>query len=131
MVRRIIGLAAMAAAAAAAPAAPAQAELFTFEQLRAMCAGEAADSAEFRTGAAHALLREIYRSRCRMYLLGIAEGLRHGDDGQQPPSCPDAAMNEPEIGDRLVEAVLGRTETGEVRVAQIVRDVLRTRYGCG
>jgi len=130
-VRGIMALAASAAVAAAAPVAPAQAELLGFEQLRAMCAGEAADSAEFRTGAAHALLREIYRSRCRMYLLGIADGLLHGQDGRQPPSCPGHDIVEPEIGDRLVEAVLDHAEAGEGGAAQIVGDVLRTRYGCG
>jgi hypothetical protein len=130
-VRGIMALAASAAVAAAAPATPAEAELLSFEQLRAMCAGETADSTEFRTGSAHALLREIYRSRCRMYLLGIADGLLHREDSRQPRSCPGHDIAEPEIGDRLVEAVLDRTEAGEGGASEIVREVLRTRYGCG
>ena len=130
MVRRMLALAALAAASSV-PAAPAHAEFFSFEQLRSMCRGEGADDAEFRTGAAHELLREIYRSRCRMYLLGEADFYLEGSaqEGGRP-SCLPAGTPQSEVGDYLVEAVLTRTEAPPGGVRELVRHVLRLQYNC-
>lgn len=112
------------------PPAPAHAEFFSFDQLRSMCRGEGADTVEFRTGAAQELLREIYRSRCRMYLLGEADFYLENaaSDGRRLPCLP-AGTRESEVADYLEEAVLNRPEPrGGVR--ELVRNVLRLQYNC-
>jgi len=129
--RRMIGLAALALAGTA-PASPARAEFVRFEQLQGLCAGQAADAAEFRTEAAHMLLRDIYRARCRMYLLGLADGLfARWDVGPPALACLRTERPEAEVADALIEAVLSRTAPPAGGVGEIVREVLRDRYGCG
>ena len=127
MVRRLIIQAAAALAACAVPLQPAQAEFFNFEQMRGLCRGQTGDAAEFRTDASHRLLAETYRARCRMYLLGQADAYldRGNRRGCLPPGTRDS-----EVADALVQGLLRRTETPAGGVGEVVRDVLRDRYGC-
>ena len=122
---RIFALAALTAVAAVAPMHPAQAEFLTFEELRGLCRGETA-GAGFRTGAAHRLLAETYRARCRMYLLGRIDGFLQ----ERAAPCARTQSAQAEAGDALVDALLNRAEPPDGGIAELVRDVVRSRYGC-
>ena len=122
----------LAAASLGAPS-PARAEFFTFEQLRSMCRGEVDTAAEgqFRTGAAYELLARTYRERCRMYLLGLADAylqsrvVREGE-----PHCIVEEMPEASAANVLSEALVRRTDAPAGGAAEVVRDVLKTDFGC-
>jgi hypothetical protein len=129
MMLRIVALAALATAAA--PLAPAHAEFFTLDEMRSMCRGETAETAEFRTGAGHRLLAETHRARCRMYLLGQVDGyLQARGEPQDRARCLGAAASQGQVADAIVEALLTRTEEPVGGLGALVRDVLRTRFGC-
>jgi len=133
MALRMIALGALAAAAAAGAAAaaqPARAEFFGVEEMRALCRGETDDARQFRTDAGHRLLAQVSRERCRMYLLGLAEGRlrRTGQDGGG--RCLPAGTTEAEVADFLVGALVEGHEAGG-SVDEIVGEALRARYGCG
>ena len=128
MIRRLVALGLAGAAAAAQP--PARAEFFGVEQMRSMCRGEDGDAPEFRTDAANRLVAQVARERCRMYLLGLAEGQlrRLEQDGRGrclPPGTSDA-----EVADALVEALVRRPREAAGTVDELVQDALRARYGC-
>jgi hypothetical protein len=131
MMRRIFALACAAAVAAAAPVSPAHAEFYSFEALQNMCRGESVEEPEFRTGAARELLRDIYRSRCRMYLLGLADGFLDAAADERRITCLPLGTDESEVAAALVAELLGRTQPPRGGVGEIVRDVLRNRYNCG
>lgn len=131
MLSRLFGLAALAATASAIPAAPAQAEFFSYEQIRTMCRGEGNESAQFRTGAAYALLAESYRGRCRMYLLGHADAYLHRDaDRPEDRTCARAVPSDAEVADAIAEELVRRTEVPDGGIGEVVRDVLRARFAC-
>ena len=118
----------VALAAGMAPLTPAQAEFYTFQQLRDMCRGEVEDAPQFRTQAANQLLSESYRTRCRMYLLGMIDTLLIAD----PPGerrC-ELSATEAEVTEPIVETIVGRNEAPEGGVAEIVREMLSSRFGC-
>jgi hypothetical protein len=120
-----LGSAALAAFVAAQPgAAPANGH-FTAAEVRAMCRGEAGGEARFRTQAAYALMAEVQRSKCRMYLLGVADGIGPPDDRGR--TCPPAVTEREALGDLLVAAVLQPPEASDRGVPDIVRTVLRAR----
>ena len=127
-------LAALGVALAFAPLAaisPAKAEFFTFEQLRNMCRGGVEVEGQFRTGAAYALLAQTHRERCRMYLLGLADAyLLNRADRDQDHHCIVEEMPETTAADLLAEALLRRTEAPAGGAAEVVREVLRTDFGC-
>lgn len=127
MIRRLVIQAAAALAACALPSAPARAEFFGYEQMRDLCRGQTGDAAEFRTDASHRLLAETYRARCRMYLLGQADAFLDGGNRRRclPPGTRDS-----EVAEALVQGLLRRAETPAGGVGEVVRDVLRDRYGC-
>lgn len=131
MALRILTLGAIAAAAFAVPLAPARAEFFTFEQMRGLCRGETGEAAEFRTGASHRLLAQTHRARCRMYLLGQVDGyLQAREEPQDRARCLGAGTSEAEVTEAMVEALLARADEPEGGIGALVRDVLRTRFGC-
>ena len=120
----------LVAASLGAPS-PARAEFFTFEQLRSMCRGEVEAAGQFRTGAAYALLAQTHRERCRMYLLGLADAYlqsRPVREGEQ--HCIVAEMPEASAADVLAEALIRRSDAPAGGAAEVVRDVLRTDFGC-
>ena len=131
MIGRILALAAATAAAASVPLAPVQAEFFTLAELRDMCRGAIGENAEFRTGAGHRLLAETYRARCRMYLLGVADGyLQTHAETDARMACIRPGTPEAEVAEPLIEAVLTRTDVPDDGIAALVREVLRSRFGC-
>jgi hypothetical protein len=127
MTQRLIIQAAIALAACAAPLHPARAEFFSYAQMRGLCRGETGEAAEFRTDASHRLLAETYRARCRMYLLGQADAYL---DQANRPDCIRPGTADAEVAEALVQGLLRRTETPAGGVGEVVRDVLRARYGC-
>lgn len=125
MIRRML-ITLLVLAGAAVPLQPARAELYSIEELRALCRGESAETPEFRTGAGYRLLAQIARERCRMFLLGVADASlelsgRHCIPAETPPT---------EVADHLAAAVLAEPEGSGGTVAGLVRDALRTRYRC-
>ena len=122
----------LAAASLGAPS-PARAEFFTFEQLRNMCRGEVESTAEaqFRTGAAYALLAQSYRERCRMYLRGLADAyLQSRPIREGELHCIVEEMPEASAADVLSEALIRRSDAPAGGAAEVVRDVLKTDFGC-
>ncbi|HYD14278.1 MAG TPA: hypothetical protein VEC11_15640 [Allosphingosinicella sp.] len=115
------GAAALVFFAAQPDAAPAVG-LFSVAEMRAMCRGESDGDPRFRTQAAYELLAELQRAKCRMYLLGIAEGI--GEACAADPRGRDA------LGARLAAAVLRAPEDRETSVAALVRAELLLRPGC-
>lgn len=124
----LIGAAALAGAAA--PLQPARAELYGIDRLRALCRGEAPESAEFRTGAGYRLLAQVARERCRMYLLGLAEGQLDRRERAGGERCLPAGTDPARVADALAEALLAEPEGSGGTVAGLVRDALRARFGC-
>jgi len=91
--------------AAMAAQAPAQADgQFSMAEIRTMCRGESDEPAQFRTEAAFRLLADIQRNKCRMYLLGIADGIGRG--GGQGDRCPSQGPDRETQTDRMVAAIL-------------------------
>ena len=126
MIGRLILQAAMAAATCVVPTLPARAEFFGYAHMQRLCRGEVG-AAEFRTDAGHRLLAETYRARCRMYLLGQADALLQANGRR---ACLPAAATEAEVAEALVAGLLSRAEPPPGGVGEVVRDVLRARYGC-
>ena len=119
-----------AAAGALFPLQPARAELYDIDEMRALCRGESAESPEFRTGAGYRLLAQVARERCRMYLLGLAEGQVDRRERASGSRCLPAGTAPAQVADALVEAVLAEPEGSGGTLAGLVRDALRTRFGC-
>lgn len=98
-----IGLAALAAPAARTDAVPADGH-FTASELRVLCRGETETSPQFRTQAGYQMMAEYQRARCRMYLLGVADGIGwHQADDR---ACASASSERDSLGEQLVEAIL-------------------------
>jgi hypothetical protein len=132
MISRLLALGALAVTASAIPLAPAQAEFFSYDEMRSMCRGDGSESAEFRTRAGYALLAESYRGRCRMYLLGQADAyLQREADRPEERACLRSGISQAEVADAVVEELLRRAEPPEGGVGEVVRDVLRSRFACG
>ena len=132
MVSRWLAWGALAAAASAVPSAPAQAEFFSYEQMRTMCRGEGPEPAQFRTRAAYALLAESYRGRCRMYLLGQADAyLQREADRPDGAACLRSDASDAQVAEAIAEELVSRAETPAGGVGEVVRDVLRSRFACG
>jgi len=91
-----------------------------------MCRGQTDEPAEFRTQTAFELLAQHQRSKCRMYLLGLAEGLAQSERGDA--TCLPPIADREALSDRLVAAVL--EGPGGAEIPEIVRGVLRS-YDCG
>ena len=96
MIRAILTIGAVLAAAAA-PLQPARAEMYGIAELRGLCRGESPESAEFRTGAGYRLLAQVARERCRMYLLGVAEGQLDRRERSGGSSCLPAGTGNGKI----------------------------------
>ena len=127
MIRRLITQAALVVAPSAVPLEPAQAEFFSYAQMQGLCRGDTGDGAAFRTDASRRLLAETYRARCRMYLLGQADAQLQRIERL---ACIPAGTPESEVGDTLAQGLLDRAEAPPGGVGEVVRDVLRARYGC-
>ena len=133
MFTRLLVCGTVLAAASLGVPSPARAEFFTFDQLRNMCRGEieTAADAQFRTGAAYELLARTYRERCRMYLLGLADAyLQSRPVGEGEQHCIVAEMPEETAANLLSEALIRRTDAPAGGAAEVVRDVLKTDFGC-
>ena len=126
MIGRLILKAAIVAAPCAVPLSPARAEFFDYAQMQSLCRGDVGN-AEFRTDAGHRLLAETYRARCRMYLLGQADAVLQANGRR---ACLPPAATESEVAEALVAGLLNRAESPPGGVGEVVRDVLRARYGC-
>ena len=129
MIRPML-MSAVALAGTAVPSQPARAELYGIDELRALCRGETAESPEFRTGAGYRLLAQVARERCRMYLAGLAEGQLDRRERATGARCLPAGTPPEAVADALVEALLAEPEGSGGTVAGLVRDALRTRFGC-
>ena len=131
MVMRILVCGALLAAASLGAPSPARAEFFSFEQLRGMCRGEVEAEGQFRTGAAYELLAQTHREQCRMYLLGLADAYLHSlADRGGDHHCIVAEMPQTAAADVLAEALVRRSDAPAGGAAEVVRDVLRTNFGC-
>ena len=126
MIRRLILQAAIVVGPYAVPLNPAKAEFFSYAQMQGLCRGQTGEAAAFRTDASHRLLAETYRARCRMYLLGQADAYLQS----RGRSCIPAGTAESQVADALVDGLLSRPEAPAGGVGEVVRDVLRARYGC-
>lgn len=128
---RLLACGTMLAAASLGTPSPARAEFFTFEQLRSMCRGEVESAGQFRTGAAYALLAQTHRDRCRMYLLGLADAyLQSRPVREEEAHCIVEEMPEDTAADLLAEALIRRSDVPAGGAGEVVRDVLRTDFGC-
>ena len=125
----MIGSAILALAMQAQPG-PATAGSFSPAEIRTMCRGETEGPSPFRTEAAIRLLAEHQRSKCRMYLLGLAEGLARSGEGRDPPLCLPPRAERDGFADRLLDAVLSETGDDEAALPNIVRRVILTHYRC-
>jgi len=131
MVSRWLAWGALAAAASAVPAAPAQAEFFSYDQMRTMCRGEGPEPAQFRTRAAYALLADSYRGRCRMYLLGQADAyLQRDADRPEARTCARSVPTDAEVADAIAEELISRADAPQGGIGEVVRDVLQSRFAC-
>ena len=130
MVRMAMTLGVLAAGATAAGAQTMRAEFFTVAEMRSMCRGESPESPEFRTGASFRLLAQLQRERCRMYLLGVAEGQLQRLEADGRENCLPAGTPEAEVADALVATLAERSEEASGTVDELVQDALRARYGC-
>ena len=129
MVRILVAMSVLAAAAEA-NSQTARTEFFSLEQMQAMCRGESDESPGFRTGASYRLLAQLQRERCRMYLLGVAEGQLQRLEADGRESCLPVGTPEAEVADALVAALTARSEAAGGTVDELVQDALRARYGC-
>ena len=100
---------------------------FSAAEIRTMCRGETEEPSPFRTEAAIRLLAEHQRSKCRMYLLGLAEGLARSRQERDPPLCLPPRAERDGFADRLLDAVI--SEAGGT-LPSTVRRVILTHYRC-
>ena len=108
---------------------PPAAGSFSPAEVRTMCRGETEEPARFRTDAAFRLLAQHQRSNCRMYLLGLADGI--GRSLQERESfCLPPVTERDLLADRLAEAVLSGSGEADADIAAIVRQVLLSHYRC-
>ena len=129
MVRIWLARVVLAAAAAAGAQGP-RAEFFSLAEMRAMCRGESDEAPGFRTGASYRLLAQLQRERCRMFLLGIAEGQLQRLEADGHERCLPAGTPQAEVADALVATLAERSEAAGGTVDELVQDALRARYGC-
>ena len=129
MVRILVAMSVLAAAAEA-NSQTARTEFFSLEQMQAMCRGESDESPGFRTGASYRLLAQLQRERCRMYLLGVAEGQLQRLEADGRERCLPAGTSGAEVADTLVATLTERSEAAGGTVDELVQDALRARYGC-
>lgn len=106
-------------------------ELIEGREVRAMCAGESREAAEFRTEAALALHAEIQRQKCRIYLLGIAEGIEAAAAARGEPRCVPYAADREALAEVLGDAVAARAGDPSARIGPIVRTAVRAQFACG
>ena len=101
---------------------------FTYAELRMMCRGETEGNPQFRTQASYEMLAQYQRAKCRMYLLGVADGIGwHRADAR---ACTPAANERETLGDQLVEAVLQAPVGPETSIRGIVAAALIARPPC-
>ena len=127
MIWMALGAATLAFSAAAQAAAPADGH-FTVAELRMLCRGEAEGNPQFRTQAGYAMLAEYQRAKCRMYLLGLADGI--GWQQADGRACASPATAREALGDRLVEAVLEAPATSGSSIRAIVAATLILHPPC-
>lgn len=95
-----------------------------------MCRGETEEAHQFRTDAAFRLLAQHQRSKCRTYLLGLADGIgRYAHEGE-PRLCLPPATERDVLANRLADAVLSRSSETDTSILGIVQRVLRSHYRC-
>ena len=122
------GAAALAASVAAqAGTAPPEGQ-FTAAELRVMCRGESAENPRFRTRAGYEMLAEYQRAKCRMYLLGVADGIGWHQAGGR--ACAPGAAERERLADQLVEAMLQPPATPDGSVRGIVAAALILHPPC-
>ena len=128
MIWMALGSAALVASVTAqAGTAPADGH-FTAVELRAMCRGEGEGNPQFRTSAGYEMLAEYRRARCRMYLLGVADGLGwRQTDGR---ACTHAANERDALADQLAEFMLQSPDTSDTSVRGIVAAALIAHPPC-
>ncbi len=110
---------------------PPENELVSAADVRMMCAGESREPGDFRTSAAFALQAEIERQKCRMYLMGIAEGIEAASAARGEPRCVPSDAHREALAEVLTEAVAVRADEPGARVGDIVRAALRAQFSCG
>ena len=126
---RTLVMALLAGATCTAPLRPAHAQFVAFEQLRDLCRGGPDQGPQFRTAAANQLLAESYRARCRLYLLGLVDGLMEEDETPER-RCIAPGTPEDEVTGPLIAALVAAPGEPEEGVVAIVREVLHSRFGC-
>jgi hypothetical protein len=128
MIWMALGSAALVASVTTQPGtAPADGH-FTASELRVLCRGEAEGNPQFRTQAGYEMLAEYQRARCRMYLLGVADGIGWRQaDGR---ACAPGANDRDTLADQLVEFVLQSPITPEASIRGIVAAALLARPPC-
>lgn len=95
-----------------------------------MCRGETDEPAEFRTEAAFRVLASHQRSKCRMYLLGLVDGLVASSRPGDRSFCLPPDFDRARMADRLIDRVLSDTADGEPNIPALVQSVLRTESRC-
>src|SRR5688500_2256982 len=103
---------------------------FSPSEVRTMCRGETDQQAEFRTEAAFRVLASHQRSKCRMYLLGLVDGLvassRPGD--RSFGLAPD--FDRERMAGRLMDSVLSDAADREQNIPALVQSVLSAESRC-
>src|SRR3712207_4979023 len=117
MPKRLVMMSFCVAAAFTVRPAPAQAEFFSYEQMRLFCLGGSAEGAEFRTVAGHRRLAETYRARCRMYLLGKADAYLERGAAR---NCLPAGTSDSDVAQVLAEGLVSRRDPPAGGVGELV-----------
>ena len=125
----MFGLILLAGAFAAQPT-PAASGAFSADEIRTMCRGEGDEGAEFRTDAAFRLFVNYQRSRCRMYLLGVADGMIHSARLGEPGLCLPPGLDRERLADQLTEALLSEQAAADSSLPAIVERLLRSESRC-
>ena len=109
---------------------PGTAASFSPSELRTMCRGETDERAEFRTEAAFRVLASHQRSKCRMYLLGLVDGLVASSRPGDRLFCSPADFDRERMADRLMDSVLSDAADQEPNIPALVQNVLRAESRC-
>ena len=95
-----------------------------------MCRGETDERAEFRTEAAFRVLASHQRSKCRMYLLGLVDGLVASSRPGDRLLCLPPDFDRERMADRLMDLVLSEAGNRERSIPALVQSVLRAEGRC-
>ena len=105
-------------------------QFFSYEQIRTMCRGEGNEPAQFRTGAAYALLAGSYRAVADVPAGPRRRYLHRDADRPEDRTCARSVPSDAEVADAIAEELSARTGSPEGGIGEVVRDVLRARFAC-